>query len=99
MKKSSLPKIYISQSIICDSKRLDGTREHFKQAIVGLIKGGVTVAAYDNSTDKPTMVFSEVKSFENWYENFVRIQGWEVPDFSPTEYQDHSDYFNCCTIE
>jgi hypothetical protein len=98
-KKSELPKVYISHSIICDSKRLDGSREHFKKAIMALIDGGYTVAAFENSTEKPTMVFKEPRRFEYWYENFVRLQGWQVPDISPIDYKDHSDYFNCCNVE
>jgi hypothetical protein len=98
-KKSDLPKLYISHAVICDSKRLDGSRDHFKQAVMALIAGGYTVAAYEKSTDQPTRIFKDSRHFEYWYENFVRIQGWEVPEISPVDYKDHSDYFNCATVE
>ena len=99
MKRSELPVVYISNKVICDSKRLEGAREHFKHAMLGLLKAGYSVAAYDKSVHSPTMVFKDTKGFEYWYENFVRIQGWEVPEISLTEYKDYTDYFNCSTVE
>jgi hypothetical protein len=99
MRRSELPVVYISNKVICDSKRLDGAREHFKQALLGLLKAGYSVAAYDKSVQNPTMVFKDTKGFEHWYENFVRIQGWEAPEYSLTEYKDSTDYFNCSTVE
>lgn len=99
MKRSELPVIYISNKVICDSKRLDGAREHFKHAMLGLLKAGYSIAAYDKSVQNPTMVFKDTKGFEYWYENFVRIHGWEVPELSMIEYKDYRDYFNCSTVE
>lgn len=99
MKKVERPEIYISHSIICDSKRLDGSRQHFKASIMSLIEGGHTVAAYDKSVDRPSMIFKDAHTFENWYENFARIQGWVVPDFPDGDYKDGYDYFNCCSVE
>ena len=99
MRRSELPVIYICNKVICDSKRLEGAREHFKQAMLGLLKAGYSVAAYDKTVQNPTMVFKDTKGFEYWYENFGRIQGWEIPELSLTEYKDYSDYFNCSTTE
>ena len=99
MTKGETPEIYISHSIICNSKRLEGCSNHFKQAIIGLIKGGHVVAAYENSTDKPTIVFRDAASFDYWYENFVRIQGWIMPELLDTNDDDLLDYFNCSNIE
>jgi hypothetical protein len=99
MKRHELPVIYISNKVICDSKRLDGTKENFKQAMLGLLTAGYSVAAFDKSVQHPTLVFKDTKGFEHWYDNFVRIQGWEIPELSLTEYKDHIDYFNCTTVE
>ena len=101
MDNTKAPEIFISHSIICDSKRLEGSRNHFKQAIIGLLKGGHTVAAFDKSADKPTIIFRDSASFDYWYENFVRIQGWIIPDpgVESNEYIDTLDYFNCSNIE
>lgn len=101
MKNANSPEIFLSHSIICSSKRLDGSRNHFKQAIMGLIKGGHAVAAYEESTDKPTIIFRDSASFDYWYENFVRIQGWIMPDMDqdPGDDDDYRDYFNCSNVE
>ena len=101
MEKAKSPEIFISHSIICNSKRLEGSRNHFKQAIIGLIKGGHTVAAFEKSTDKPTVIFRDSASFDYWYENFVRIQGWIMPEQAPEDNDDIDtlDYFNCSNIE
>lgn len=98
MKRGELPVIYISSQIICDSKRLEGTRDHFKKAMVGLLNAGYSLAAFDKSVQQPTMVFRDAKGFEYWYENFVRIQGWEIPELSMMEYKDRTDYFNCSSV-
>jgi hypothetical protein len=98
-KNCDLPVVYISSAVICDSKRLDAGREHFKHAILALLKAGHIVAAFDKTVANPTRIFRDTHSFEYWYENFVRIQGWEVPEFSITEHKDKTDYFNCCTVE
>lgn len=99
MKRNELPVIYISNKVICDSKRVDGAKQHFKQAILGLLKAGYAVAAFDKSVQHPTLVFKDSNKFEYWYENFVKIQGWEIQDFSIMEYKDNTDYFNCSTVE
>jgi hypothetical protein len=99
LKQDNLPVVYISSKVICDSKRVEGAKEHFKQAMVGLLNAGYTVATYDKSVQNPTRIFTDTKGFEYWYENFVRIQGWEVPELPMFEYKDHTDYFNCCTVE
>ncbi|MDH5327138.1 MAG: hypothetical protein OEZ68_06180 [Gammaproteobacteria bacterium] len=93
------PEIFISHSIISNSKRVNGSKDHFRQAIIGLIHAGHVVAAYEQTTDRPTIVFRDAASFEYWYDNFARIQGWVVPELPQQTQRDVTDYFNCARIE
>lgn len=75
---SKSAEIFISHSLVRDTKQLDAGRSNFKKAIAGIIDSGHTVAAFEDKTTEPSIVFQDSEAFVYWYENFYRIQGWFV---------------------
>jgi hypothetical protein len=75
---SKSAEVFISHSLVRDSKQFDASRANFKKAIAGIIDSGHKVAAFEDETTEPSIVFQDSESFVYWYENFYRIQGWFV---------------------
>lgn len=76
--KKEAADVFISHSLVRDTKQYDAARANFKQVIASLIDSGHKVAAFEDSTKQPSVIFKDSDSFLYWYENFYRLQGWFI---------------------